>query len=110
MGALERSHAAMAVRRGRADYSRARPAEDRVPLEAPRGRVQRPEGRDRLVLGAVRGPGGHVPGEESPLAKLRDVARQRSGERPPGGLDVAEADPWPLAVRRPRARRQVAVE
>ncbi len=110
VGAVEGRHAAVPVASRGAQDPGARAAHDGFPAQPAGGRVERADGGDRLVLGAVGRAGGDVPGEQRAVAKLGDVARESSRQRAAAGLHVADPDAPAGLGGRPCSGRQVAVQ
>src|SRR6266545_4053601 len=93
MRALQRRDPAMSVERRRAQDPRPGPAEDRLPAKPVGGRVERPDQADGLALAAVRGTRSDVSRQEAAISKLHDVSRERTGERTPCCLHIANPKP-----------------
>jgi hypothetical protein len=75
MGGVQRSHAAVAKARRRAQDPGARAGDHRVPPEPPRRRIQCADHADRLVLAPVRGAGRDVAGDQPQAAQPLEIAR-----------------------------------
>ena len=107
--AVERGHPAVAERRSRADDARPWAADDRVEALLRELVLNRPGGRDRLLLSPVRRCRRHEAGEQRALAQLAHDARVPARERAAGRLD--EAEPPAAGLReRPAQRRELAVK
>src|ERR1700710_987391 len=109
MGAVEGGHAAGADVGGGAGEPGAGAGQDRVPAE-PVGRVEGPDGAQRVVLAAVGGSGSDVAAEQAALAQVGAVGGERARPAAAAGRDVADPDAGRGPGRRPGRGRKMTMQ
>src|SRR5690242_15861749 len=101
MSVVEGGDAAVAEAAFGADDAGAGADDHRVPVKAVDGGVDPACDRDRLALAAIGRAGADAAAEQPPLAQLRNVAAERSRQRPSPRLHVADLQAGSNLGRRP---------
>ena len=106
---VEGRHAAVAEAAVRAQNSRARADDDRIPAEGGGG-IDRARQGDRLTLTPEGGASRDVSGQQRGLPQPANVARERSGQGAAASLDEPDREVGIDLAGGPDGRRQVPVE